>query len=326
MASLLAKDVGRAALPVISIAGLRSPDPNDRAVVAREIRAACVDKGFFYVCDHGVPKDLIAKVFEEVRRFFSLPVERKMTVDIAKSSAFRGYEPMRVQTLEVDTPSDIKEAFTFDRDLPLDHPSVVARRFGYGQNQWPEDLPGWRETLETYRLVMDELATLMVRGMSLSLHLSEDALDGFSGADASGTVRLIHYPPQPKNALPDEKGCGAHTDWGAFTFLLQDDAGGLQVWDQHEGWVHAAPIPGTFVVNVGDMMARWTNDLYKSTMHRVVNVSGRDRISVPFFYNGRLDYRVSCISSCLSERETPKYPATTPSEHLEEMVRRTFLR
>jgi isopenicillin N synthase-like dioxygenase len=137
-------------------------------------------------------------------------------------------------------------------------------------------------------------------------------------------VRLVHYPPQPANALPDEKGCGAHTDWGAFTFLLQDDAGGLQVWDQSDGWVHATPIPGTFVVNIGDMLSRWTNDRYRSTRHRVVNLSGRDRISIPFFFMGPPDYPVTCIPTCLAPGETPRYPPTTPALHIAEMIRLTF--
>ena len=160
--------------------------------------------------------------------------------------------------------------------------------------------------------------------MALALDLPEDALDGFCD-DASAMVRLVHYPPQPANAEPNEKGCGAHTDWGAFTFLLQDDAGGLQVQNRDGTWLHATPIPGTFVVNVGDMLARWTNGRFKSTLHRVVNVSGRDRISVPFFFMGKLDYPVACFPSCLAAGEAPLFAPTTPAGHLQEMVRRTYL-
>jgi isopenicillin N synthase-like dioxygenase len=326
MSSLLARDVERAALPIISIAGLHSSDPAARAAVAREIRAAALDTGFFYVRDHGVSAALTTAIVAEARRFFALPLERKMAIDMERSFCYRGYEPMKRQTLEAGAPPDLKEGFSIDRDLPLDDPSVVARVFGCGPNQWPDDLPGWRETLEAYQSEMHDLSRRMARALAVSLDLDETALDGFCD-EASGIVRLVHYPPQPLDAAPDEKGCGAHTDWGAFTFLLQDDAGGLQVWDrQSDGWVNAVPIPGTFVVNVGDLLSRWTNDRYVSTRHRVVNVSGRDRISVPFFYMGRHDYPIACIPSCLAPGETPKYAPTTPADHLADMARRSFQR
>jgi isopenicillin N synthase-like dioxygenase len=323
MTSLLAKDLEHSTLPIISLAGLRTGDPNDLARVAAEIRAACVDQGFFYVCDHGIPESLTADIIAQARRFFALPLAAKLDVDRSKSIARRGYEAMGAQTLEAGAPADLKESFTIDRDLPLDDPAVLAGAFSCGPNQWPDDLPGWRESLETYRNAMLELCNLMTRAIEASLDLEPFALAGFCD-EPSAMLRLVHYPPQPANPAPGEKGCGAHTDWGAFTFLLQDDAGGLQVLDQREGWVHAAPIPGTFVVNVGDMLARWTNDRYTSTMHRVVNVSGRDRISVPFFFMGRLDYPVECIATCLEPGEAPKYPPTTPSGHLANMVLKTY--
>ena len=324
MSSLLAAEVERSALPIISLAALRSPDGAARMALAREIRAACVDTGFFYVTDHGIPDTLQARVFAEARRFFALPLEAKMKIDIRESIAYRGYEPLKTQTLEPDAPPDLKEGFSIDRHQDLDDPAVVARAFGAGPNQWPDDLPGFRETIEAYQAAMIDLSRLVTRSMALSLDLAEDALDGFCD-EPSAMVRLVHYPPQPGNPEPNEKGCGAHTDWGAFTFLLQDDAGGLQVQNRDGTWLHATPIPGTFVVNVGDMLARWTNGRYQSTMHRVVNVSGRDRISVPFFFMGKLDYPVACFPSCLAAGEEAMFAPTTPAGHLQEMVRRTYL-
>ena len=324
MSSLLAADLERSALPIISLAALRGTDRAARADVAREIRAACVDTGFFYVTDHGIPDELQTAVIAEAQRFFALPLEEKLRIDIRESIAYRGYEPIKTQTLEPGAPADLKEGFSIDRHLDLDDPAVVAREFGCGPNHWPERLSGFRETLEAYQAAMIDLSRLMTRSMALSLDLAEDALDGFCD-DASAMVRLVHYPPQPPNPEPNEKGCGAHTDWGAFTFLLQDDAGGLQVQDRSGGWIHATPIPGTFVVNVGDMLARWTNGRYRSTMHRVVNVSGRDRISVPFFFMGKLDYPVEAIASCIDDGAQPLFAPTTVGRHLQEMVRRTYL-
>jgi len=310
MTALDAHAVAPLALPIISLAGLRSANAAERAAVARELRAACMESGFFYVTDHGVPQDLLDAMFAASRRFFAQPLERKMAICSSPAAGYRGYEPMRFQMLEPGTPPDLKEGFTID--------AVGA------PNQWPDGLPGWRETLETYQRAMYALSAQLLRGLALSLDLPETALDGFNDG-ASGIVRLVHYPPQPADAAPDEKGCGAHTDWGAFTFLLQDDAGGLQVWSQAtDGWVHATPIPRTFVVNIGDMMARWTNDRYRSTRHRVVNQSGRDRTSIPFFFMGPPDYDVTCIPTCLEPGAAPRYPPTTPAKHLAEMIRLTF--
>jgi isopenicillin N synthase-like dioxygenase len=323
MTSTHAKTVDSATLPIIDITALRCGDAAARRDVARRIRAACVESGFFYISGHGVPDELLAGIIAAARRFFAQPLADKLVIDVAKSFCYRGYEPLKAQTLEAGMPPDLKEGFSIDRDLPLDDPDVVARRFGCGPNQWPPNLPGWRETLEAYQRAMNDLGETMARGLALSLDLPDDAFAAFC-TDASGIVRLVHYPPQPANPLPGEKGCGAHTDWGAFTLLLQDDAGGLEVWDQAEGWIEAVPIAGTFVVNVGDMMARWTNDRYRSTQHRVVNRSGRDRISVPFFYMGRLDHEVACLPGCSSEDEPAKYPPTTPAEHLAMMAQRTY--
>lgn len=169
-----------------------------------------------------------------------------------------------------------------------------------------------------------DLSARMMRGIALSLDLSEDYFANYC-RDVMATVRLLHYPPQPAQALPGQKGAGAHTDFGGLTLLRQDDVGGLQVWDQgSNGWIHADPLPMTYVVNLGDMIARWTNDRYHSTVHRVVNASGRERYSVPFFYTGNYAHNVECIPTCLASGEKPKYLPITVEAHMREMYRRTY--
>lgn len=311
-------------LPVIAVGGLSSSDPARRRAVGAELRAACLDKGFFYVAEHGIPAGLIDAVFAEAKRFFDQPMDAKAAVDKARSFCNRGYEPLRAQTLEAGAPPDLKESFYIGPELALDDPRVAARRFNRGPNLWPADMPGFRPTMQAYFAAMLDLGERLMRGIALSLDLPEDHFAAFS-RDPLATLRLLHYPPQPADAAPGEKGAGAHTDFGGLTLLLQDSVGGLQVQDSgSHRWIHADPIPGTFIINLGDMIARWTNDRYRSTVHRVVNASGRERYSVPFFFVGNPDHEVSCLPNCLGPGEGAKYPATTVEGHLQEMYRRTY--
>lgn len=306
-------------LPIIDVSGLRS-DAIARRAVARELRAACVDKGFFYIKGHGVPPALTEAMVAQSRAFFALPMEQKLALNFANSSCRHGYEPLRAQTLEPDAPPDLKEGFLTGEDLAADHPTVLNDPLNVGPNQWPPQLPSLKEVMLSYLTEMKGLSKTLMRGLALSLDLEETYFDDFC-RDPILTLRLLHYPPQPANPEPNEKGCGAHTDWGGITILLQDDAGGLQVQEDGE-WVSAPPVPGTFNVNIGDLFARWTNNVYRSTLHRVVNISGRDRYSVPFFLDGRSDHLVSCIPSCAGAAR--HFPDTTVRGHLEEMVRRSY--
>lgn len=322
-ANLQAARVAGASLPVIPVAGLSASDPVRRRAVGAALRDACLANGFFYCADHGIPAGLVEAVFAEGARFFARPPEAKAAVGKARSPCNRGYEPMRAQTLEAGAPPDLKEGFYIGLELPPDDPRVLAGRFNRGPNLWPADLPGFRPTMQAYFGAMLELSERLLRGVALSLDLPEDHFAGFC-RDPLAILRLLHYPPQPPDAAPGEKGAGAHTDFGGLTLLLQDGVGGLQVQAADGGWVHADPLPGTFVVNIGDMIARWTNGRYRSTVHRVVNASGRERYSMPFFYSGNPDYVVSCLPGCLGPGETPRHPATTVEGHLQQMYRRTY--
>ena len=313
-----------ASLPVIDISGLSSNRAIERQKVGAQLRAACLDKGFFYISNHGVPESLIDDVFREAAAFFALPAEQKSEVDKAKSKANRGYEPLQGQTLEAGAPPDLKEGYYIGPEHSPDDPRVVAGMFNHGANQWPAQRPNFRPVMLVYLQVMLDLSARMMSGIALSLDLPEDYFAHYC-SNVMATVRLLHYPPHPAQALPGQKGAGAHTDFGGLTLLRQDDNGGLQVWDQtSEAWIHAEPIPATYVLNLGDMIARWTNDRYRSTVHRVVNASGRERYSVPFFYTGNYAHKVECIPTCLAPGEAPKYPGTTVEAHMREMYRRTY--
>jgi len=313
-----------AGIPMIDIAALRGDSVAAQEEVAASLRAACEQRGFFYVRNHGMPAELIERVFHFTEAFFDLPMADKLRLDKAHSSCNRGYEPLRAQTLEAGAPPDLKESFYIGEEVAADDPRVKAGRFNTGPNQWPEELPGFHETMREYFEQAHALGALLVRALARSLDLPADHFDGFL-TDAAATLHLLHYPPQPPNPSPREKGCGEHTDFGGITLLLQDDSGGLQVWDaQASAWINAPPIPGTYVVNIGDLFARWTNGRYHSTLHRVINASGRERHSVPYFFTGNPTHLVECLPTCLKSGEAPRFPPVTVEEHLRECYRRTY--
>ncbi|MBJ9985991.1 isopenicillin N synthase family oxygenase [Acinetobacter sp. S40] len=314
----------RVSIPVIDVSGLFSSDLQDRQAVAQQMKQACQDKGFFYISNHGISTALQQVVFEQSRQFFDLSMDEKEKVHKKNSIANRGYEPLKNQTLEAGTPADLKEGFYAGREYALDSQAVLAKRFNHGPNQWPEQFPEFANTMQHYQAELEVLAKYLMRGLALSLSLAENYFDDFC-QDALVTLRLLHYPPQPANPEPNEKGCGAHTDFGALTLLLQDQQGGLQVWDKNsESWIDAPPIEGTYVINLGDLIARWTNNHFKSTLHRVINKSGKQRYSVPFFFGGNPDYQVECLPNCKTEKEPALFAPTTVEQHHIEMYRRTY--
>lgn len=322
--TLTANRVETASLPVIDVSALSSADPAKRAAVGEALRAACLDKGFFYCSGHGIPQGLIDAAFAETRALFALPDEEKDRLDKSNSRANRGYETLGGQTLEAGAMPDRKEGYYIGVELPESDPRVQEGRFNRGPNIWPSDLAGFQPTMRAYFAALSVLGETLMRGIALSLDLPEDTFKDYCH-DPLATLRLLHYPPANPDA-PEERGAGAHTDFGGLTILMQDDNGGLQVFDQaSESWVHASPIPGTFVCNLGDMIARWTNDRYRSTLHRVMNTSGRERYSIPFFYVGNPDYEVKCIPTCLKPGDTPKYDTTTVEQHLTAMYRNTYV-
>lgn len=311
-------------LPLIDIGGLRSDDLDAQQAVAEQLRQACRQRGFFYIRNHGIDLALIEETFAASQRFFDQPMADKLAVDKTLSPCNRGYEPLRAQTLESGAPPDLKESFYIGAEVAADDARVRAGRFNTGPNQWPPTQPGFRPAMERYYAAAHALGATVVRGLALSLQLPATHFDGYL-QDAAATLRLLHYPPQPAHPQPGEKGCGEHTDFGGVTLLLQDDAGGLQVWDaQHRAWIDAPPVPGAFVVNIGDLFARWTNDHYVSTLHRVINRSGRERYSIPFFFTGNLTHRVECIPTCLAPGEQPRYAPVTVEQHQIDCYRRTY--
>ena len=298
-------------IPNIDLSGAFSSSPEARREVAERIGAACRDTGFFYVSNHGVPEEAIAGMIAASQSFFARPREEKMKLHGAGGF---GYEPPLAQTLDANALPDLKETFM----ISLDDAGSSGRA------NWPEDMPEFRAQLLEYDARLRALGRVIVRSLSLSLGLDEHYFDeGYERPACS--IRLLHYAPSPASAAPNQWGAGAHTDWGAITMLHQDEVGGLEVRGPDGEWLPATPIPGAFVINLGDMIRRWTNDRYRSTLHRVRSrQASRDRYSIATFFNPDEQYRVVCVPTCLKEGETPIYPPCTVGEHTAEMVRKTY--
>jgi len=316
---------GTGAVPVIDIAPLRAAaaaaDPARAAGVAAAMRRACAGTGFFYITGHGVAPAAVAHIFAEAKRFFALPTEIKLRIPI---EANRGYEGIGRQSLDAATGADFKESVMIGDDaLDADHPAIRAGVPMYAPNKWPDDLPGWRASVVGHFATMDRLAMLLLKGLALSLELPWGFFEGQFDPSMS-SLRLLHYPPHPDADPARAVGCGAHTDWGLITLLAQDQVGGLQIQLRSGEWIDAKPMPGAFIVNIGDMMARWSNDLYTSTPHRVLNRSPHDRYSVVFFCDPAHHTRVECLPSCTGPDRPPRYVPTTCGEHLAEMYRRSY--
>jgi isopenicillin N synthase-like dioxygenase len=309
------------AVPLIDLSALAT-DPEDPAT-ADQLGAACRDVGFLYVRNHGVPQPLVDRAFGAARHFFAQPLDAKMAVHIARSPHHRGYFPLFEENTDPMLTADLKEGFDLGLDLAPDDPDVRAGKPLHGPNIWPAGLPDFRETIDQYYAEMRGLAERLMRAFAVSLGIAPDFFaDKIDKPLAQ--LRLLHYPPQQGFVEEKTLGCGAHTDYGCLTILAQDEVGGLQLQNSAGEWISAPPIPGTFVINIGDQLARWTNDTFAATYHRVINTSGRERYSVPFFFDPNFDALIECLPTCQNPDSPPKYGPILAGQHLLNRFNDTF--
>lgn len=310
-------------LPVVDVSSARAGYAVSKASAALAIRRACIDTGFFYIVNHGVPPELVRAQFQWSKRFFDLTSSQKQALAQSRSPFKRGYEGPSAQVLDDGSAPDLKESFRCGLAPQPDHPYTAKGLPTYGPSQWPDGLPGFREQMEAYACALQLLGDRLLSLIALSLDLDETFFAAHYRTPMA-TVRLLTYPPQPRAGSGNLLGAGAHTDWGGITILAQDDLGGLEVRNVDGQWIAARPIADTFVVNIGEMLSRWTNQRYTSNMHRVRNNSSTQlRYSVAFFYDPDYFARIECLPTCLAPGETPREPPCTSGEHIAEMHRRT---
>ncbi len=312
-------------IPVIDLEGALAFGGPRSSEVAGQVRAAAMSSGFFYVRHHGVPAAQVQRQFDLTRRLLDLPLATREALAMHKSRSMRGFELMGAQTLDLAARPDLKESFYCGMVYPDDHPYVQAGYQTYGGNQWPAELPEAPAQCEAYIQAMLVLSRRLMQLMALSLALPEDWFDS-TGTDPMVTLRMVRYPAHPEGADAMTFGAGAHTDWGALTILAQDTHGGLEVQMPDGSWVAATPMAGCFVVNLGDMIPRWTNGLYHSNPHRVRNLhsGGAPRYSIPFFYEPDYLARIEPVPGTVAPGEAPRFAPCTAGEHLAEMYRKTY--
>jgi len=279
---------------------------------AAQIGKAAREPGFFLLGNHGIDERLVSDVFEAGAAFFALPDARKTPLSIDAHN--RGWAAEGTEQLDPTGAPDRKEAFNMGLDLAPDDPRILAGEPFRAPNRWPE-LPGFADTLRSYFDAVHALGVAVMGAVAQDLNLSPDHFDASFDAPIA-TLRLLSYPA----AQPGQKiGAGAHTDYGALTFLRTSGVPGLQVKTRAGDWLDVPDVPGAYVVNIGDCLMRWSNDVYVSTPHRVLPPPA-PRMSVAFF----LDPNPDAVISALPGTGAAKYPETTGAAYLRERLEATY--
>lgn len=315
-------------VPVIDISGFASDETGARDRVARAVAAACRDTGFLIISGAGVDERIVDGAASACRMFFALDEAAKQSAARPHPSHIRGWCGIGTEALaqlEHDVvPPDLKELFDVGPfDLP-DNPYYAPEQAGasFAPNVWPAAAPDLRPAMCSYFRAMEGLSLRLAHIFALALDLEEDYFDDKLDRHIS-ILRANYYPRQLEAAQANQLRAGGHTDYTAFTILWQETvaAGGLQIRDPGGTWNDVPALPGTFVVNIGDSLARWTNDTWVSTMHRVVNpppaiAAENDRLSLVYFCQPNYDALIECIPTCQGPERPPRYPPIANGDYL----------
>jgi isopenicillin N synthase-like dioxygenase len=312
------------AIPVIDIAPLAEPESAAAAEASRALCAAYEDLGFAYVTGHGVPRRLIDDCFTASRDFHAAPLERKRALAI--NEHHRGYLGLATQTLVTSTVARNTKPNLSESFLVMHEVAPGAPHYGeplQGPNQWPGWLPAFRPTVEAYIAALEIVARRLLHAFTLGLGLERDFLAPVF-AEPTTFLRLLHYPPHPPDAPDGQFGAAPHTDYGCMTLLAQDESGGLQVRRPDGVWLDAPPRPDAFVLNLGDLMPRWSNGRFNSTPHRVLNRSGRDRYSLPYFFDPSMDAVIECLPGCAGPGNPARFAPMRYGDYLMARLDRNY--
>jgi isopenicillin N synthase-like dioxygenase len=315
-------------VPVIDISGWSTGDPGSRIAVIRAVDDALRRVGFMQIVGHGVDPTVIQRMLDACDEFFALPPEAKAETLPPSADVNRGWAPFGTESLRYslgdDAPPDLFEAFNIGRDvLDESDPAIAAERHRlHAPNLWPSALPSMRQPLVEYFDAVADLAQRLTRIFAVALGVDEEFFVERC-RHPTETLRLIRYERAPgsPDPLPEQMRMGAHTDYGIVTVLYGDRVPGLEVLGPDGEWHGVIPVEGAYLVNLGDLLAEWTNDRWRSTLHRVVPPpAGTDgsalRRSAAFFLDGDYDALVECLPTCCDDEHPAKYPPVLAGEHL----------
>ena len=310
------------ALSIIDMAGLG--DPTMDSGLARQLDDAFSRIGFCYFTNIGVSQALVDQVFAQSRRFHAQSDVAKRAITM--NGFHRGYMPPKTSLIATSTVAKVTQPNLSESLMVMHEVAQDDPRAGQplqGPNQWPADLPGFKDAVQDYDRAMTAFCRRLLRPMALALGLEPDWMAPFFDKPTT-FLRLLHYPPQPPDADDGSFGSAPHTDYGFITVLVQDNKGGLAVRQRNGSWIAAPPVPGSWVVNVGDMLSHWTNGRWQSTPHSVRNVSGRDRYSCPFFFDMDMDSPVECVPTCCGPDNPPRYAPVRYGNYLMERLDKNY--
>ena len=304
-------------IPVVDVASLFGDTPA-YCRVGNALRIAAEETGFFYIKNHCIDKALIESVFEVSRVFFGCPEAQKSTVLV--KDTHRGLLTFGASKMEHQKQPDLKESFIWGADLPPDNPEFVAGNKFFAPNQWPDFVPEMPERLNRYMRLANHCGKQLLKAFAAGLGVDHHYfVRQFNQPISRGT--LIHYPTQQSAFCEDQFGVSPHTDFGTLTLLVQDQTGGLRIQGRRGEWLTAHPIEDTIVVNVGDLLACWTNDRFRSTVHAVVNQSGKERYSIVVAVDPDWDAQIRPV---VSEGDRAHYGPAVCGEYIQGRFDRSF--
>jgi isopenicillin N synthase-like dioxygenase len=319
-------DAAAQTIPVIDYGPYFAGEPGALDRVAREVAWACENVGFFYALNHGVADKLIERAFAASRRLHALPLERKLALRLNENNI--GYLPINASVqgasaVHKATRPNQNESFFASYDRGPDHPDVLAGKPLRGRNQWPSGLPGLRADMMAYFNALERMCDGMLPPFAVALGLPSDYFAPFFANEAHANLRFLHYPPQ--ETIEDNTfGQAPHTDNSFMTALARAEVPGLAVRLPSGRWLAPPIVPGTFLINLGNIMRRWSNDRFLSTPHGVLNESGTDRYSIAYFHSPNPDSVIECLTTCIGADNPARYPPAVYRDLVLEFYRANY--
>ncbi len=315
-------------IPIIDVGAIEENNRVKNNTLVHQIRRAYSKIGFAYIVNHSIDQCLVENLFQKSREFHSLPYEAKMKIEL--NELHRGFIPINTSTDRNSKFADVKkpnqsESFIMMREANEYDPAVQKGDYLAGPNQWPQEIQGFRETLVSYFDAMTKLCQKICNVIAISLGTDPETF-AREFEPPTTFLRLLRYPPKPPNITSNIYGSAPHSDFGCITLLAQDETGGLQVMNKNGIWIDSPYLKDSFVMNFGDMLQRWSNGLFISTPHRVINTSGKARYSCPFFYEPNINANVSPLASCITSQNPLKYESIVYGEFLRSELKNGYER